>query len=75
MRDKERRKRTQDREQRDQLRVWEKPTTTSRSGRSAQLKDLLAGDGDGAEESVGAGRKEEGGGNQRCSFSSRHLLV
>ena len=61
MRDKERRKRSHDREQRDKLRVWEKPTTTSRSGRSAQLKDLLAGDGDGAEESVGVWLVEEDG--------------
>ena len=53
MRDKERRKRSQDREQRKP--VWQMTTATSRSGRSAQLNDLLAGDGEGAEDSVRAG--------------------
>ena len=48
-RDNERRKRSTDREERGQLKVWQKPTTTSMSGRSAQLKDLLQGDGAAAE--------------------------
>mmetsp|Transcript_9230 Transcript_9230/g.19522 ORF Transcript_9230/g.19522 Transcript_9230/m.19522 type:complete len:542 (-) Transcript_9230:246-1871(-) len=57
MRDKERRKRSQDREQRKP--VWQMTTATSRSGRSAQLNDLLAGDGEGAEDSSPSRRAQK----------------
>jgi len=51
MRDRERKQKLMDRQEKAKLKVWQKTTTTSTTGRSARLNDLIPQDDDEAEDS------------------------